>query len=67
MRRLSGEKLPSKLALVSVCTKIEASERSDESGHVEGGGAVEMSLHQFRNEKGSAGSLCRGGGGATLV
>jgi hypothetical protein len=50
-----------------VCTKIEASERSDESGHVEGGGAVEMFLHQSRNEKGSAGSLCRGGGGATLV
>jgi hypothetical protein len=66
MRRLSGEKLPSKIALVSVCVKIEASERSDESGHVGGGGAVEM-LHQSRNEKGRAGSLCRGGGGATLV
>ncbi len=56
MRRLSGEKLPSKLTLVSVFVNIEERERSDESGHVEGGGAADK-LHQSRNEKGSAGLL----------
>ncbi len=55
MRRLSGEKLPSKLTLVSILVKVEVSERSDDSGHV-GGWEVEVMLHQSRKEKGSEGS-----------
>ncbi len=54
MRRVSGEKLPSKQAVVSMFFKSEVRERSEDSGQVEGGGAS-VKLHHSRKEKGSAG------------
>ena len=54
MRRVSGEKLPSKQAVVSMFLKSVAREESEDSGLVEGGGAA-VKLHHSRKEKGSAG------------
>ena len=54
IRRVSGEKLPSKHALVSAAMKIEARGQSGDSWQADGGGA-EGILHQSRKEKGIAG------------